>query len=82
MTLTSEQDAAPGAAASIRAVPRTVIALGFVSLAMDTSSEIIHGLLPAFLVTVLGASALSVGLIEGIAEATVSVAKVLFGRTQ
>ena len=46
---------------------------------MDTSSEIIHGLLPAFLVTVLGANAFSVGFIEGVSEATVSVAKVFSG---
>ena len=46
---------------------------------MDLSSEMIHSLLPVFLVTVLGASALSVGLIEGIAEATASIAKVFSG---
>ena len=46
---------------------------------MDTSSEMIHGLLPVFLVSVLGASALSVGVIEGVAEATASVTKVFSG---
>jgi MFS family permease len=61
------------------AVPRTVIALGVVSLFMDISSEITHSLLPAFLVTVLGVSALSVGIIEGIAEATASISKVFSG---
>lgn len=60
-------------------LPRGVIALGLVSLFMDLSSEMIHSLLPVFLVTVLGASALSVGLIEGIAEATASIAKVFSG---
>lgn len=60
-------------------LPRGVIALGLVSLFMDLSSEMIHSLLPVFLVTVLGASAMSVGLIEGIAEATASVAKVFSG---
>ncbi len=65
--------------AGLRAVPRTVVALGVVSLFMDTSSEIIHSLLPLFLVTVVGASALSVGLIEGIAEATNSITKVFSG---
>jgi MFS family permease len=60
-------------------MPRTVIALGVVSLFMDTSSEIIHSLLPLFLVTVIGASALSVGLIEGVAEATTSLVKVFSG---
>jgi len=65
--------------ATIQSVPRTVVALGFVSLFMDLSSEIIHSLLPVFLVTVLGAGALSVGLIEGIAEATSQVAKLFSG---
>jgi hypothetical protein len=57
-------------------LPKGVIALGLVSLTMDLSSEMIHSLLPLFLVTVLGASALSVGVIEGIAEATAAIAKV------
>jgi Na+/melibiose symporter-like transporter len=65
--------------ASIRSVPRTVIALGVVSLFMDFSSEIIHSLLPVFLVTVLGASALSVGLIEGIAEAATPITRLFSG---
>jgi MFS family permease len=56
-----------------------VWALGFVSLLMDTSSEIIHALLPVYLVTMLGASMVTVGLIEGIAEATASITKVFSG---
>lgn len=60
-------------------LPKGVIALGLVSLCMDLSSEMIHSLLPLFLVTVLGASALSVGIIEGIAEATASIGKVFSG---
>jgi MFS family permease len=60
-------------------VPRTVWALGFVSMFMDTSSEMIHSLLPLFLVGTLGASASLVGVIEGIAEATASVTKVFSG---
>lgn len=60
-------------------LPRGVIALGFVSLFMDLSSEMIHSLLPVFLVAVLGASAMTVGAIEGIAEATASIAKVFSG---
>jgi MFS family permease len=56
-----------------------VWALGLVSLLMDTSSEIIHALLPVYLVTVLGASMVTVGLIEGIAEATASITKVFSG---
>jgi predicted MFS family arabinose efflux permease len=62
-----------------RTMPRTVVALGFVSLLMDTSSELIHSLLPVFLVSVLGASTITVGLIEGIGEATAAIAKVFSG---
>jgi len=53
--------------------------LGFVSMLMDISSEMIHALLPIYMVTVLGTSVLSVGLIEGIAEATASITKVFSG---
>jgi len=53
--------------------------LGFVSMFMDISSEMIHSLLPVFMVSVLGVSALSVGVIEGIAEATASITKVFSG---
>ena len=62
-----------------RDVPASVWALGFVSLLMDISSELIHSLLPVFLVTVVGASTVIVGLIEGIAEATAAIAKVFSG---
>lgn len=67
------------AAATWRDVPATVWTLGFVSLLMDVSSELVHGLLPVFLTTVVGASAVDVGLIEGIANATAAVAKVFSG---
>lgn len=60
-------------------LPRTVVALGLVSLLMDTSSEMVHALLPVFLVGTLGASFVTVGLIEGIAEATASIAKLFSG---
>ncbi len=60
-------------------IPRTVWALGFVSLFMDISSEIIHGLLPLYLTVTLGASVALVGLIDGIAEATASISKVFSG---
>jgi MFS family permease len=63
----------------MNAVPRTVWALGAVSLCMDLSSEMVHGLLPLFLTGVLGASMVAVGVIEGIAEATASVVKVFSG---
>ncbi|MDB5602306.1 MAG: major facilitator superfamily protein [Xanthobacteraceae bacterium] len=62
-----------------RKIPSGVWALGFVSLTMDLSSEMIHALLPLYMVTVLGASALAVGVIEGIAEATASIVKVFSG---
>lgn len=60
-------------------LPRSIWVLGFVSLLMDVSSEIIHSLLPIYLVSVLGASALAVGLIEGAANATAPVIKVFSG---
>jgi MFS family permease len=63
----------------LRGVPRGVWTLGFVSLFMDVSSEMIHALLPLYLVTVLGASTLAVGLIEGVAEATAMIVKVFSG---
>jgi len=60
-------------------VPRTVWALGFVSLCMDLSSELVHGLLPVFMTVVLGAGMLAVGVVEGIAEATASIVKLFSG---
>lgn len=63
----------------LRAVPRGVVALGLVSLFMDVSSEMIHALLPVYLVTVLGASTAAVGWIEGVAEATASFTKLFSG---
>ena len=61
------------------AIPATIWALGFVSLFMDLSSELVHSLLPVFLVSTLGASALTLGFIEGIAEATAMIVKVFSG---
>lgn len=60
-------------------MPAGVWALGVVSLLMDVSSEMIHALLPVWLVVGLGASALTVGLIEGAANATASIVKVFSG---
>ena len=68
--------------ATLRAVPRGIWALGIVSLLMDTSSELIHSLLPIYLVGTLGASMTLVGVIEGIAEATASVSKLFSGCNQ
>ena len=53
--------------------------LGFVSLFMDVSSELIHGLLPVFMVSNLGASAFAVGVVEGVAESTALIVKVFSG---
>jgi len=59
-------------------IPATIWALGFVSLFTDMGSEMVHSLLPVLL-TGLGASALTIGLIEGSAEALVLVTKVFSG---
>ena len=71
----------PGARAmtSNPRIPRSIWMLGFVSLFMDVSSELIHSLLPVFMVTGLGATALQVGIVEGIAESTALIAKVFSG---
>ncbi len=62
-----------------REIPGSVWTLGLTSMFMDISSEMIHALLPLYLVTVLGASTLTVGVIEGIAEATASITKIFSG---
>ncbi|MBR1214985.1 MFS transporter [Bradyrhizobium sp. JYMT SZCCT0180] len=64
---------------SLRDIPGGVWALGFVSMLMDISSEMIHALLPIYLVTVVGTSMVTVGVIEGIAEATASITKIFSG---
>jgi MFS family permease len=64
---------------SLREIPSGVWALGFVSMLMDVSSEMIHALLPIYLVTVLGTSMVTVGFIEGIAEAAASITKIFSG---
>jgi MFS family permease len=66
-------------AASRTRLPAAIWALGSVSLLMDVSSELIHSLLPVFMVTALGTSVLTVGLIEGVAEATALIVKVFSG---
>jgi MFS family permease len=60
-------------------MPQAIWALGLVSLFMDVSSEMIHGLLPIFVVGTLGASAFALGLMEGVAEAVASVLKLPSG---
>lgn len=65
--------------ARVKDIPSGVWVLGIVSMLMDVSSEMIHALLPVYLVTVLGTSMLTVGIIEGIAEATAAITKVFSG---
>jgi len=60
-------------------VPSTVWVLGVVSLLMDASSELVHSLLPLFMASVLGASTLTIGFVEGVAEATAAVVKIFSG---
>ncbi len=64
---------------TLRQIPSGIWALGFVSMLMDISSEMIHSLLPLFMVGALGASALTVGVIEGLAESTALIVKVFSG---
>ncbi|MCW5979731.1 MAG: MFS transporter [Bryobacteraceae bacterium] len=64
---------------ALRRLSPSIWALGLTSLFMDISSELVHSLLPIFMSSVLGASILTIGVIEGIAEATASVTKVLSG---
>lgn len=64
---------------SIKNIPKGVVILGFVSMFMDVSSHMVQSILPLFLVTVLGASALSIGLIEGIAESTAYIVRIFSG---
>lgn len=69
----------PSARPAASRLPLGVWMLGFVSLFMDISSEMIHSLLPVFLLTVVGASALAIGVIEGVAEAAASLMKLVSG---
>jgi MFS family permease len=62
-----------------RALPASIWALGFGSLLMDASSELVHSLLPIFMTSALGASMIAIGFVEGIAEATASITKLFSG---
>ena len=64
---------------TLRQIPKGIWVLGFVSLLMDISSEMIHSLLPLFMVTTLGTSVFAVGIIEGLAESTALIVKVFSG---
>lgn len=72
-------DKSTGRLSRYRHLPRNVIALSFVSLLNDTSSEIVYPLLPAFLALSLGASPFAIGLIEGFAESVASLLKLVSG---
>jgi MFS family permease len=79
-TPSPDEPVASAAPATARpAIPRAIWALGLVSLLMDVSSELIHSLLPMFMVTVLGASALMIGVVDGVGEATALIVKVFSG---
>src|SRR5438445_2513192 len=77
----SGADAPPaGRPPGIFDLPKPVWLLGWVSLATDSASEAIYPLLPFFLTQVLGAGAVSLGIVEGAAEAANSVLKIVSGR--
>ena len=63
----------------LKQIPAGVWILGFVSMLMDISSEMVHSLLPMFMVGTLGASVFMVGLIEGLAESTALIVKIFSG---
>jgi len=81
--MTPAQPSDPGSLSSAkgiyRTLPRSIWVLGFGSMFMDISSELVHSLLPIFMATVLGASMITIGIIEGIAEAAAAVTKVFSG---
>ena len=62
-----------------RDLPAGIWALGLGSMFMDTSSELVHSLLPTFMASVLGASMVTIGFVEGIAEATAAITKIFSG---
>ena len=66
-------------AADLKAIPKSIWVLGFVSMLTDISSDMVHSLLPMYLVSTMGASVLTVGLIEGVAESTALMLKVFSG---
>ena len=63
----------------LRGLPAAIWAMGLASMFMDMSSELIHSLLPVFMVTGLGASMVTVGVLEGVAEATAAITKIFSG---
>jgi len=66
-------------ASPLKQIPAGIWVLGFVSLLMDISSEMIHSLLPLFMVTTLGTGTIAVGIVEGLAESLALAVKVFSG---
>ena len=64
---------------AVRALPPGIWALGLGAMFMDMSSELVHSLLPVFMASVLGASMITIGFLEGIAEATAAITKIFSG---
>ena len=80
MSQTKEHDQASAVAKDKRIrLPAGIWAMGFASMFMDISSELIHALLPLFMVTVLGSSMASIGIVEGLAEATAALTRAFSG---
>jgi len=81
--MTSSQPSNPESPAYTKGIypklPGGIWVLGFVSMFMDISSELVHSLLPIFMATVLGASMVTIGIVEGVAEGAASIAKVFSG---
>ncbi len=81
--MTSSQSGTPASTAASRGayrkLPKGIWALGFVSMFMDVSSELVHSLLPVFMASVLGASMVTIGIIEGLAESAAAITKVFSG---
>jgi len=75
----THDQSSPGATRALGQLPSGIWVLGLGSLFMDTSSEMVHSLLPVFMITVLGASTVAIGIVEGIAEATAAITKVFSG---
>jgi len=72
-------ESAASARGFCRKLPKSIWVLGFVSLLMDASSELVHSLLPIFMTTVLGSSMITIGIIEGFAEGAAAITKVFSG---
>jgi MFS family permease len=75
----SIQESSSPMRSAVRALPPGIWALGLSAMFMDMSSELVHSLLPVFMVSVLGASMVTIGFLEGVAEATAAITKIFSG---